>query len=203
MADKDQKSADQPPTQPEEVKKDVLKQAIAGLGTATGREKARLEGTDDALKGDDAAEDREIAGGDQIVADYSGQRTQKPVGLQAEAATFAPNGTVNPALVPSPTGPVPGAQVGLSGEALQARQESLIQKQKDALEARQRGPEALTDEQIESMSAADLRAVAADRGYSIPSTSGRHATQRAFRTAQREARASRETAAAGEKKDQS
>lgn len=186
MAEEQRGSTEQPPTQPSEVKEDTLKKALSGLNTATGREKARLEGSDEALKGDEAAEKKEIAGGDEIVADYSGQRTQKPVGLQAEEASFAPNGTVNPALVPSPSGSVPGIQVGLSGEALQKRQEELIDRQKKALEERQKGPEALTDEQIESMSAAELRAVAADRGYQIPTTSGRRATQRAFRSAQRD-----------------
>lgn len=174
-----------PPLQDEETKKATLKESLAGLNTATGREKARLEGTDEQFQEPESTEKKEIAGGDSIVADYTGNEKQEPVGLQAEPAQFAKNGTVNPNLVPSNAGPVPGATVGLTGEALRDRQQQLIDRQKELVEARQKGPEALTDEQIESMNAAELRAVAQDRGYNVPAL-GNTGARRAFRRAQEE-----------------
>lgn len=170
--------------QSEEAREKVLHQATGGLGTATGQAKANLLGHEDERLEGLASRGSEvpIAGGDQIKADYPEHEGAKPIGNQAVPAAFTTNGSLPLNMVPSPSGPVPASTVA-GDQAAAAQAVRRANKERDDLILRS-GAKKLSREQIEGMNAADLRAVAHDRGYDLGDYAGSRVTRRRFIEAQ-------------------
>lgn len=106
-----------------------------------------------------------------------------PVGMQAEAAFFTKNGSVDGNSIPSPTGPVPA---GLIADD-KLREQAIRQARQGAVDAHaglSTGRMRLSDEAVQRMSPAELRAVAHDRGYENVD-GGRRAVQARFLAAQK------------------
>ena len=164
---------------------DVIDQgrAARGTNTATGAEAEYRSG---------AQEDRlaEVEGGAEVDAtdgvkpDYL--KSQKPTGLQAEPARFTTNGSLEPNMLPSNSGPVPASASHFTPEAA----EDAVVAQEEALEndlrARFEQRQEIDEETISRMSAAELRAVATDRGYDdVSNVMGRKQSRSAFLAAQK------------------
>lgn len=169
--------------QSEEVREHELAQAPKGDATATGKISAQADESERISSLDSRGATQPIAGGDSIVADGAGNDTQKPVGLQAEQAFVSRSGTVDPTFVASSSGPIPVGAVASSTEAAQKRLEE-HHKSIEAAVQRQRGQyQPLTEQQINSMTGAELRAVGQDRGYDL-TDGGTRTTRRRFAQAQ-------------------
>jgi hypothetical protein len=174
------------PEQSEEMRAEILASAPKGADTATGQafahdsgeEEERIEGLEN------RGSDNPIAGGEGIVADYSGQETQEPIGLMAQPAHFTVSGTINPTEVASPSGPVPLGSVTASLADAQKRIEEQHKSAEASVRRRRSSLEPLTQAQIDSMSGAELRAVAVDRGYEMADGGGTRTTRRKFAEAQ-------------------
>lgn len=179
----------QDPVQSDEERRNVLAGATGGTGTATGQEKARLAAEDEGKAARPEGEDRgskvPIAGGDEIVADASGNDVQKPIGAQAEPASFTSNGSLPLGNVATPGGLVPVSAVEASPEAATKRLEEAAAtpqgKPRIAGEF-DRVPRSV----IENASAADLRAAASDRGWDLGSEAGARVTRARFLKMQNE-----------------
>lgn len=149
------------PNQPAEDRAAVLERAQTGLATATGVERARLEGADEDIpQGKDRGSTVEIEGDPQ--PDFAAGKSSKPQGSQAKPANFAVNGSLPVNHVPSPSGPVPAGatrETNVDSAELYASHED---------EHRLSAGEPIPEEVIDRLSATELRAIAADRGYNIP-----------------------------------
>jgi hypothetical protein len=153
--------------------------AQQGLATATGVEAARRAGAQDDI--DEAANHSgqpEIAGG-EAQPDYLGQAGENK-GAQNEPATFVGNGTLDPRMIATPSGPQPAAAVATSAE----HGEKLLQDHKDAIEKSNRdrfsSRQRISDEKLSTMGRAEIRAVASDRGYPLSDGLGGRGTRAAF-----------------------
>ena len=93
--------------QSDEVRKNILAGAPAGLGTATGKERARLfdNADDDIPSGEDAGSKVPIAGGDSIRPDAEGP--SEGAAGQLQPAIMTTNGSVPLGFVGTPSGPQP------------------------------------------------------------------------------------------------
>lgn len=172
------------PPQSEEARKQVLANSSAGGASAVGQARAHLLGEEqerlDNLESRGSTQP--IAGGDEIKADYPPHEGAKPIGAQAQPAAFTTNGSLPVNMVASPSGLVPAAAV--TGDP-----EHAAQLVRDANEARddhilRSGAKKLSRNQIEGMSALELRAVAHQRGYDIGEYAGSRTTRRRFIEAQ-------------------
>jgi hypothetical protein len=174
------------PIQSDEARQRVLEKSSAGPLSAVGVAREDASGaTKERL---DSLESRgstqPIAGGDSIGADYPPHDAPKATGAQAQAANYSTNGTLPINHVASPSGLVPASAVTSDPE--QARK--LIEDQMKSAESviLRSGFEKLSRAKIESMSPADLRAVASDRGYDLGEYGGARVTRRRFVRAQAE-----------------
>jgi hypothetical protein len=168
------------PTQSEEARRRALEGANPAARTATGQALENLSGAEDERieNLDNHGSDRPIAGGDALSPDYSPFTAAEPVGLQAQPAAFAGNGSLDPAMVASPTGLIPVSAVASDHKEAANR----IQGHFDAVEAQLTGGalkvDDLTDEQIDRLDGATLRAVAAQEGLDIGENGTRTARKR-------------------------
>ena len=151
--------------------------AAEGTGTATGQEAARRDGKEKVPKGKARGSTVKSVAPVQKAGDYVG-KPHKPIGAQKEPAVFVGNGAVDPNMVASPSGPVPISAVVTTPEEGEKRRKAQLETIETGL-ARSRAKR-LDEKLINSMSAAELRAVANDRGYEISSTAGRRGTRAAF-----------------------
>lgn len=167
----------QAPVQTDEDRQAALDAAPGGAGTATGQAKAFLSGEEQERL--DSLESRgstaPIVGGD-IKPDHEGG--QPPIGAQAEHASFTTNGSLPAAMVPSPTGLVPVGVTGGTPEEQRARVEEHLKTARGR--AATASHQKLSRRQVESMSAAELRAVASDRGYDLGDNAGNRITRKRF-----------------------
>lgn len=176
MTDQERDNADGP--------KDAVDAGRAAVGdnTATGQAKKQRSGEQEEAKEEDTREIPESVSA--IKPDYLASEANEPVGLQAEEASFLPNGSVEHGMVASNSGFVPAASIAKDAEHF----DKLVEKQKadlkEGLRSVRSGRTALTDEQIDKMSGAELRAVAHDRGYDISDTMGTRGSRAAFSKAQ-------------------
>lgn len=180
------KAADAPtiPEQSDEARKATLTNAPKGLGTATGVEHERLFGDqEDRIKNlESRGSTVPIAGGDEIKADFAASESAAPVGAQAQPANWTSNGVLPPNMVASPSGPVPVSSVTSSIEEAQKRSEENLKSHEDFV--LRSGGEKLSRDRIEGLQAADLRAIAHDRGYDLGEYAGNRVTRRRFIEAQ-------------------
>lgn len=183
MAD-DSKSSGNPAVQSDEVRETMLQRSSAGALTAVGVEREhRLGDADERVpKGEDRGSKQEIEGGEPE-PDFPQHPGPKARGLGLEAANFTTNGTVPGTFVGSPSGPIPVSAVATSVEDAQKRLQQVRKEEQDAL-LNSNSRQKLSRAKVESMSAADLRAVAHDRGYDIGEHAGSRATRRRFLAAQ-------------------
>lgn len=99
-----------------------------------------------------------------------------PVGLQKEPATMTPTGSIPGRTVASPSGPVPISVVAGSEE----KANEILKQQDPAARPKIAGQyKRLTEEDVSKMSGGELRAVAHDRGYTLPE-GGNRTTRRRF-----------------------
>lgn len=185
------------PIQSDEAREKVLGQVGTGGGTATGQarshflgdEKERIEGLES------RGSTQEIAGGEPV-ADASGNDTQKPRGAQAQPSAFVSNGSLPVNMVASGSGPVPVSSVTSNPEdAARMAAESIKAHDDHVLRS---GATKLSRAQIESMSGAELRAVASDRGYDLGEQGGNRTTRRRFIEAQNKDEVTPESEDAGD-----
>lgn len=165
--------------QDDEVREKVLDRAPSGTGTATGKAKSEREipkGKDRGAKEphDEGASPDYFEGG------------KKPEGAQAEPARFTPTGSIRAGMVASPTGPVPASARARSSEEGEKLLERQKERERESVLGREEGRGAVTEDQLNRMSASEIRAVAHDRGYDLGARGGRHRTRRAFLRAQEE-----------------
>lgn len=107
----------------------------------------------------------------------------KAKGAQLEPARFTSNGQLPHNTVAGPSGPVPVSALGLSAEDSAAKVEQTNQAHDDFVNRREQ-KQRLTHETIQRLSPQDLRAIGAQRGYSVPETGGVRAVRQAFIEAQ-------------------
>jgi hypothetical protein len=167
------------PIQETAVRRTILEKSSAGGISAVGLARAAEVGDQKERIGnlDSRGSTQPVAGGDAIKADYPDFTPGAPVGAQAQPANYTTNGTLPVGMVGSPTGPVPASSVTADpAEARKRIQENLDSQKKHVLRS---GFEQLSRDKIESMSPADLRAVASDRGYDV-GLAGARVTRRRF-----------------------
>lgn len=167
------------PNQPAEARAEILSRSQAGANTVTGYERSRVLGNEKIPEGKERGSQQEIEG--DIKSDYypGPSAKAKPQGAQAQPANLAVNGTVPVNMVPSPFGPIPRDAARSTAvpesELLNANGHS-----------RQLDPgKAVPEELLNSLDAATLRAVAADRGYTLPHA-GTRTTRSLFRQKEKE-----------------
>lgn len=177
--EKSGREATEIPVQTDELRDVNLSRAPTGSGTATGQAIAQKSGEEDERISslENRGSPQEVAGGDSIKADFAGGETSEPTGLQAEPAQFAVNGTLNPAMVASPTGLVPVGAVAASPEDAVRRVEENLRAQEDAARTRS-ALEPIDERLIDRLSAPELRAIAHDRGYDVGQSGGRVTRER-------------------------
>lgn len=177
------------PVQSEEAREAALRAAPRGLNTATGIAYEHHFGEKETPEGEERGSTRESAGhADEIKPDAVSEG-QGPVGLQAEEAAYARNGTIPAGFTASPSGPVPISSVARDPEEAKRRASETFEAYDKQL-IRSKEYEELSDEQIDRASGAELRAVAHDRGYNLGPIGGNRSTRARFRRAQAEDRGS-------------
>jgi hypothetical protein len=174
------------PIQDEETRKKILQNSTAGGQTAVGRARdAHLGDQAERIKDLPGGSELAIAGGDSLPKDFPDHTPGAPVGAQAQPANYTTNGSLPLNMVATPSGLVPASAVS-ADPAIAAQR---VQESMDSLKAhthRTGGYDRLSRAQIETMSAGDLRAVAAQRGYDIGEYAGSRATRKRFIAAQHE-----------------
>lgn len=175
-------AGDSLPTQSEEDRQAELDRSAAATTTATGQAKSYFSGEEqeriDSL--DSRGSQVEIAG--TAKADFAAVEGAQPEGLQAEQAIFVVNGTVDPNTVASPTGPVPMSAV--TSDFKRAQQLKETQLKTFSQNRSMRGIRPIEEDRVNTMTAAELRAVANDRGYDLGNQAGARATRMRFLRAQ-------------------
>lgn len=152
--------------QSDEVRKNILAGAPAGLGTATGKERARLfdNADDDIPSGEDAGSKVPIAGGDSIRPDAEGP--SEGAAGQLQPAIMTPSGSIPLGMIGTPSGPQPIGALNLTPQEAIKR----LKEQAKTLQGRppiHEGFARVPRSQIEGASAAGLRAAAADRSWDV------------------------------------
>lgn len=164
--------------QSDEVREAILNKSSAGLGTAIGTIRAYELDEKEIPSGEDRGSTQPIAGTFEGGDSWEGA---KPQGAQEQPAILATNGTIPVNMIGSPSGPVPiSAVTGDPAQGAKMIQEHLDQDEKEVLKT---GYAKLSRAKVESMSAAELRAVASDRGYDLGQAGNRQSRIR-FRRAQ-------------------
>lgn len=180
MADKKKQAELNAPIQDEETRTKVLQNSTAGGDTAVGRARDfHLGDQEDRTADLPGGSEIPVAGGDQLVGDFADQTPVKPIGAQAETAIYTTNGTLPVNMVPSPSGLVPASAVTADPAEARRRTQEALDAHADSVH-RTGGYERLSRNQIESMSAGDLRSVAQQRGYDLGDYAGSRATRRRF-----------------------
>lgn len=139
---------------------------LAAMGSPGGQETARTDESNEGIKPDGVAPG------------------QGPIGQQAEAAFFTPQGSVLGNSIPSPTGPVPASTIADPG----ARDAAVKKAREGARSSRLAGRTGrfrISDAAAARLTPAELRAVAYDRGYTDVE-GGRRAVLARFLKAQAE-----------------
>lgn len=153
--------------------------AFAGVGSASAQAQRQDAGLEEIPEGEERGSTLDAGQGD-VVADGSGNETQSPTGLQAEAAQFTTNGSVLGNMVASPTGPVPVSMVAGSPEEAQ----KVLEDRKAAIERENEGrnpDRRFSEEEVNLMDGGTLRAIAARRGYNLPGAGTRGARREFIR----------------------
>jgi len=170
MADTDTKDKDKsedldPNLQPEEVRERNLETAPRGTQTATGKAIAAEDEADRIDSLEDRGGNEDLIGEAQEEGDYISGEASEPIGLQAEGAAYATNGSVPARMVASPTGLVPVSAVAGSPEAAEARLKQQRQAEVDAVKNRSGSLQEIPEDKIAAMNGAEARAILHDRGY--------------------------------------
>lgn len=166
------------PTQSKEVREAILNKSSAGLGTAIGVIRAHELDGKEIPEGEDRGSTVPVAGTFDAGDAWEGAKAQ---GAQTQPAILATNGTVPVNHIGSPSGPVPVSTV--SGDPAQGAKMIQENFDKDEKELLRTGYAKLSRAKIESMTGAELRAVASDRGYDLGQAGNRQSRTR-FRNAQ-------------------
>ncbi len=95
-----------------------------------------------------------------------------PQGAQAEPARFGTNGSLPHRTVGSPSGPVPVGALKGSKESVEAAAEANLAAHDAFVAERNARDRRLTDAEINRVSAAELRAIGAQRGYKLSDYAG-------------------------------
>lgn len=150
-----------------------------GAETATGQAIRTADGTNETPQGEDRGSKVPIVGGEPQPDLLEGAA---PKGAQLEPAKFSSNGQLEGGTVGSPTGSIPVSAVARDQE----HADELLEKA-DAEHAkflnRSFKDKKLDDRTLSHIGGAELRAIAAKRGYDIPEA-GTRATRAAFARAQ-------------------
>lgn len=175
MAELTPKDVEKASQQDEETRRAMLESQAATAGDASavgqaladlnGKEKERLEGHPRGAKDEPL--------GAPHGGDFGEGTVQKPVGLQAVPAAWGPNGSIPAGMVASPSGHQPVGAVGATVEALEATYGRQPVGDLNALDERT----------VNGLSGPELRAIGAQRGYTMPD-SGSRSARRAFLDAQ-------------------
>lgn len=107
----------------------------------------------------------------------------EPKGLQAEPARFVSNGSLEPNMVASPSGPIPASSVTATREDAEQRVEDHLAEHDRFVQQRSSQAKRLSQATIDRVGGAELRAIARQRGYDIVE-GGNRTTRRAFAAAQ-------------------
>lgn len=153
------------PPQEDEAREANLARSPSGENVATGVEKIEL--SEEREESEDRGSTVPIAGGEPV-ADFAEVEYDKPKGLQAEPAAFATNGSTDLTRVATPSGPQPVSAFAATPEEAQKLLERHRQNELESVQSRARGRTELSEAKLQSMSAAEIRAVAHDRGYELP-----------------------------------
>lgn len=180
----DAKKTEDVAVQSDEAREAILQRSSAGALSAVGVERDhRLGDADERIKNlESRGVDQEIDGGEPE-PDYPQHPGPAARGLGTKPANFVTNGTVPGTFVGSPSGPVPVSAVATSVEDANRKLAEARKQEEDAI-LRTSSQQKLSRAKVESMSGADLRAVASDRGYDIGDQVGSRATRRRFLAAQ-------------------
>lgn len=171
-----ERQAPQEPPQPsqeithEDVRQSLIRQGIRPSGnTASG-----LAASPPRVAQGTEVEPEGVEGEDNLL-----NPKQQNSEAQTRPAVFTSNGSLPYGHVPSPGGPVP---VGVFGDkaAQQAGVDAMVQGALKGPRQRRR----ITQDLLDTMSKAEIRAVAGDRGYDVPDASGRGPLKSAFLKAQ-------------------
>lgn len=164
--------------QPAEAREANLSRTSAGSASASGQA-AKILREGEPERPENEGSTLPVAG--DPTPDWDGP--QVATGAQAVEAAYATNGTIPAGMTASPTGFVPASTVSSDpAEAQRIAQENLDNSAHKAAVGSE--PKWLSRSEVEAHSGAELRAVASDRGYDIPSTLGNRGTRRAFLKAQ-------------------
>lgn len=148
-----------------------------GENTATGLEYLNRQGKLEHHTEGTGGSELEVEGDPQPDADGA----TEPAGLQAEPAEWVGNGSLPPNMLPSPSGPVPASAIHHTKEAADAAVEKAYATADKEFDERFAARSEIPADTIARMSAAELRAVATDRGYKdVTSTMGRKSARSAF-----------------------
>lgn len=123
---------------------------------------------------------------EKIKPDAIATKGNKPIGAQKEPAKFTVNGSVPEGMVASTSGYVPVSAVARTQDEADTKLEEQAQNLSDSFRSTTSSRQRISDEQIQKMSGAELRAVASDRGYDFSDAMGSRGTRAAFARAQEE-----------------
>ena len=182
MAD-ETKAAPETPLQSKEAREAVLAKSTAGNATAVGQAREKYLGNEDERIKKLQSRGSEVPVKGKPKSAVAKQSTA-PEGAQAQPAIYTTNGTVPVGMLPSGSGLQPAsASIADPAAAAKAVAEAQQVAEKHLLRS---GAEKISRNKIESMSAADLRAVATDRGYDLSEQGGNRVTRRRFLKLQEE-----------------
>jgi hypothetical protein len=154
---------------------DAGRTAAAG-NTATGMAKRDRDGE---LAEEDHSDQTLSETAEEIKPDYMATKPNPLVGQQKEEARFTSNGSIPLGMVASNSGFVPASSVERDPErAAELVQQNLETFSEGYISTSSR--RRLDDAKIQSMSGAELRAVATDRGYDMSTAMGTRASRAAF-----------------------
>lgn len=174
-----------PPEQSEEARTTNLEHSPGGLNTATGLEKHNESGEYE--EPDERGSTTPIAGGEPN-PDYGKTKSGKPSGAQAIPAAFSTNGSQPLTRIATPTGPQPVSAVARTPEEAEHLLRQAREREEASVMARARGRTEISEAKLGVMSAAEIRAVAHDRGYSLPDHTSHGLATRLFLEKQSEDR---------------
>lgn len=164
----------EPPAPSQEVTHEDVRQSLIRQGVRpTGNTASGLAASPPRVAQGTEVEPEGVDGEDNLL------NPRKNSEAQTRPAVFTSNGSLPHGHVPTPGGPAP---VGVLGDkaAQQAGVDAMVQGALKGPRQRRR----VTQDLLDTMSKAEIRAVASDRGYDVPDASGRGPLKSAFLKAQ-------------------
>jgi hypothetical protein len=158
----------------------IVPETAQGGVTASGQALRQLAGEEEVPKAG-THEPKATAEMKAVKPDAAGPT--KPTGLQAKPAEFTTNGSLEAGTLPTNYGLVPASALVSTPEEAEKRLEEAAEARKAAMKTSFTAFDRVPEETVNRMRAAELRAVADQRGYDIPYT-GTRVTRAAFLRAQ-------------------